>query len=52
MVSEGAQKRSATQAPSHCFWINLIIALLEDFLFLPPLLMMFERLKKGSGEGS
>ena len=38
--------------PNHCFWINLIIALLEDFLFLPPLLMMFERLKKGSEEGS
>ena len=48
----GASGMATNQAFGLLVGATVIIALLADFLFLPPLLMMFERLKKGSGEGS
>ena len=48
----GASGIATNQALGLLVGATVIIALVADFLFLPPLLMMFERLKKGSGEGS
>ena len=48
----GASGMATNQALGLLVGVTVIIALLADFLFLPPLLMVFERLKKGSGEGS
>ena len=45
----GASGMATNQAFGLLVGATVIIALLADFLFLPPLLMMFERLKKGSG---
>ena len=48
----GASGMATNQALGLLVGATVIIALLADFLFLPPLLMMFERLKNGSGESS
>ena len=48
----GASGIATNQALGLLVGATVIIALVADFLFLPPLLMVFERLKKGSGEGS
>ena len=47
----GASGMAINQALGLLVGATVIIALLADFLFLPPLLMVFERWKKGSGEG-
>ena len=48
----GASGMATNQALGLLVGATVIIALLADFLFLPPLLMRFERFKKGSEEGS
>ena len=48
----GASGIATNQALGLLVGATVIVALLADFLFLPPLLMVFERLKRGSGEGS
>ena len=48
----GASGMATNQALGLLVGTTVIIALLADFLFLPPLLIVLDRFKKESGEGS